>query len=495
MKLFTLGDSISQGFMSLSAARTDLAYSTLIAQKLGLTPQRDYRFADWPHGGIPVNIEAIMRSLNRRYGPDIQGLEWLTVLETINRVVDQAEDYYERGEGRHTIPSNNGQVEYFHNVAVRGFNVSDAWQVTPKLCRETIEQNRPILWGDGYLSGADNPYYRTALRVLNPSLDPKYDDYSQLKWMEKHAQEEGIENCIIWLGANNALSTVIDLKIRQTPNNPEKRPYTLSPIEKAKERKWNLWHPYDFEADYREFMRQVSAIMAKNRAKKWNVFIATVPLVTIAPLAKGVGETTYIEDKGIYYKYYTFFPFEEDFAVKTGKHLTMQDAIYIDDCIRYYNKTIEACVKEANEQSGSKGRYHIVDIAQALNQIAYKRNAGQPTYDFPEYFRFIHPQVNTKYYHADSEGELKQGGIFSLDGVHPTAIGHGLIAYEFLTKMKEAGVVADTDLDWAKIFANDTLYTQPITLMQEIYGKDSLAKHIVNLIQLFSNDFPLTTHG
>src|SRR3712207_6958900 len=29
MKLFTIGDSISQGFMSGAAARTDLAYSTL----------------------------------------------------------------------------------------------------------------------------------------------------------------------------------------------------------------------------------------------------------------------------------------------------------------------------------------------------------------------------------------------------------------------------------------------------------------------------------
>jgi len=28
MKLFTIGDSVSQGFMSLAAARTDLSYST-----------------------------------------------------------------------------------------------------------------------------------------------------------------------------------------------------------------------------------------------------------------------------------------------------------------------------------------------------------------------------------------------------------------------------------------------------------------------------------
>ncbi|MEH2111365.1 MAG: hypothetical protein V7K39_02220 [Nostoc sp.] len=35
MKLFTIDDSISQGFTSLAAARTDLCFSTLIAKQVG----------------------------------------------------------------------------------------------------------------------------------------------------------------------------------------------------------------------------------------------------------------------------------------------------------------------------------------------------------------------------------------------------------------------------------------------------------------------------
>jgi hypothetical protein len=46
------------------------------------------------------------------------------------------------------------------------------------------------------------------------------------------------------------------------------------------------------------------------------------------------------------------------------------------------------------------------------------------------------------------------------------------MAYEFLKVMEEADVVLDTNLDWGAIFTNDTLYTQPIALMQELYGKD-----------------------
>ena len=36
MELFTIGDSISQCFMSLAAARTDKCYSTLLANILGV---------------------------------------------------------------------------------------------------------------------------------------------------------------------------------------------------------------------------------------------------------------------------------------------------------------------------------------------------------------------------------------------------------------------------------------------------------------------------
>ena len=112
----------------------------------------------------------------------------------------------------------------------------------------------------------------------------------------------------------------------------------------------------------------------------------------------------------------------------------------------------------------------------------------------PDYFNFIYPMVNTKYYNADTDGRLKQGGLFTLDGVHPSAIGQGLIAWEFLKVMNAAGVtdIADTiinggftDSEWSSIFSTDLLYSKPISIMQELYGKQELAEHIVKFIQLF----------
>jgi hypothetical protein len=470
--------------MSLAAARTDLSYSTLLALKLGLTLRQDYNFPDWGLGGLPVNLEEIMRTLQKRYGSDIQGLEWLTVLQTINGVVDLAEDYYERGPGaadKPYLPATN----FFHNIAVSGFDVADSWLITPKVCREEIALNQRRGMADNFLTGPGASFYRTALKVLNPSLKKKYDDFSQIDWLKYHAREEGVENLLLWLGANNALGTVICLDIRQTPNNPARRPHGLSHLERAKVRGWNLWHPDDFRAEYAELLRRVDQAMAQNQAAGWRVFIGNVPLVTIAPLAKGVGDTTSIEGRGIYYKYYTYFPFEELFAVQTGKHLTMQQALHIDDCIRAYNQIIRELAAEHNQAHGAE-RYYVVDIAKALDEIAYKRNNSQPPYKFPSYFDFIHPMVNTKYYHADQDGRLKQGGIFTLDGVHPSAIGHGLLAYEFLKVMKSAGVVADDELNWQVIFANDRLYTEPIRLMHEFYGHDQLARHVIRLVQMLN---------
>jgi hypothetical protein len=374
--------------------------------------------------------------------------------------------------------------------------------------------------------------YRTALKILNPSLDPDFDDFSQLDWLRIHATGEGkpdaidkqmgarqknkaaadgVENLILWLGANNALGTVVNLRINQTPNklHAAGRPHEYGHVKRAMFR-WNLWHPDDFRADYELMIDEVDRIMQNNLAKDWKVFVGTVPLVTIAPIAKGIGETTEVDikkyengkfqnAKSMYFKYYTYFPFEEDFAIETGKYLTMQDAVHIDNCIREYNRIIFEKVAALNAANGkgkknAKDRYFVVDTSKALDDLAYKRNNGQPPYELPDALKFLYPPVNTKYYHAGTDGKLKQGGLFSLDGVHPTSIGHGILAREFLKKMIDAGVKLvddpdargdDTGLRWngpGGILESDLLYSQPLKNMQEIYGKDGVASLALRII-------------
>jgi hypothetical protein len=490
MKLFTIGDSISQGFMSGAAARTDLSYSTLVANLMKLT---DYQYPNaWGSGGLPINLEKVLRALAKQFGSDINGLDWVTAVPLVNRLLDEVEDFY--------VPDPSGAT-YFPNVASQGFQVADAWLITPELCQKEIAKSNAEGGNkDGTFALPNAVFYRTALKVLNPSLNPAFNNCSQLEWLRRHATEtqEGVENVLLWLGANNALGTVMGLNIKQTSNKD-----ALMYMSPKDRRQWNLWHPKDFEIEYRELLDRVDQVMQNNRNPNGKVFVGTVPLVTIAPIAKGVGSTTLIEvdpdfdtevlegsektskaAKGqcVYYKYYTyFFRDEEAVSKRDTAYLTLADALHIDDCIRRYNRTIKALIAEKNEQLGQK-RYYVVDISRALQEIAYKRNAGQVQYKFPEFFDLQYPGVNTKYYHADAQGRLRQGGIIGLDGIHPTAVGQGLIAYEFLKVMKDVGVVNSTDLNWQQIFNSDTLYSQPIPIMQELYENKNLAEFCLDVI-------------
>jgi hypothetical protein len=483
MKLFTIGDSISQGFMSGAAAQTDLAYSTLIAGCMGL--EDEYVYPRWAAGGLPLNMELILRRLEEKYGDNVNPLQWTLALRTVNRIIEEAEDYYERKDGRADAPytDNGEEVPYFHNVAFQGCDVADSWALTPAMCRRMISEAEG--GGDAFLpfSGPNAAYYRTALKVLNPSLRPEYDEFSQVRWLAEHASSgEGVENLILWLGANNALGTVVTLQVNQTPNDPDDPPHEMPHPERAS-RDWNLWHPADFEAEYRELLERVDEAMRGNDSEKdWKVFVGNVPLVTIAPLAKGVGPTMEIVRDGktsVYFKYYTYFPFEEnDVRERDVIYLTLAEALHIDDSIRAYNRDISRLLAEKNGEH-PKERYYLVDTCGILESLAFKRNAGQVDYDFPDHFDFVYPRVDTKYYHADRRKRLRQGGLFSLDGVHPTAIGQGIVAYEFMKVMDQAGVTVDGSLEWPAIFDSDTLYSAPISLMHELYNKDWLAKYLL----------------
>jgi hypothetical protein len=135
MKLFTIGDSISQGFMSGAAAHTThLAYSHLIAGCMRL--EGGYEHPRWAAGGLPINLEIILRRLEKQYGDNVNPLELALALRTVNRIFEEAEEYYERRPGRaDTLYTGNGlEVLFFHNVAFQGCDVADSWTLTPERC-------------------------------------------------------------------------------------------------------------------------------------------------------------------------------------------------------------------------------------------------------------------------------------------------------------------------------------------------------------------------
>ncbi|HEY8092504.1 MAG TPA: hypothetical protein VID93_01935, partial [Acidimicrobiales bacterium] len=99
-RLVTIGDSITQGFMSGAIFRTDLSWPAIVADELGFTRFRypTYEPTDGP-GGIPLDLERLSRFIDRTAGPT---LSWNEVLGTARRLrsyMDKIEDYWERGQG------------------------------------------------------------------------------------------------------------------------------------------------------------------------------------------------------------------------------------------------------------------------------------------------------------------------------------------------------------------------------------------------------------
>jgi hypothetical protein len=309
-----------------------------------------------------------------------------------------------------------------------------------------------------------------------------------------HGDGDGVENLVLWLGSNNALGTVVRMGIKRTSESPT-RPLAMALDERNT---FNLWSPDDFKAEFLMLMDKVHEILVSGKCA-CNVFVGTVPPVTIAPLARGVGQEQVVapDPFGVlpqakYFERYTYFLFDLDYARRTRNSLSFDEVLEVDTTIAEYNETIRQAVSDYNTKRKPRGgqavKYVLVDIAKQLLQLAFKRNAGRPPYVLPQelqgYIDATGRPVNTVYYNADRLGRMTSGGVFSLDGVHPTAIGHGLIAHEFLQEMRGVQVNVVRDLDWSAIVASDSLYTNPIALMPELYDNTRLAEMILDLLRL-----------
>ncbi|MET0428308.1 MAG: hypothetical protein ABW026_07390, partial [Microvirga sp.] len=472
-----------------------LAYSTLVARCLGLVPGTDaYPIPLWGAGGLPLNIENLLRSLQRSYGSDIRGpIEWPLAVASVNAFLDDVEDYYERGPGNIALPQAGGR-QFYPNVSVAGFTVADAWTVTPRLCLDRIARDGMTGGKDGLFDLPNCRFERTAHAVLNPSRDPRFDEFSQLRWLEHHHVEgDGVETVILWLGANNALGTIVRMKVLETAN-AAKPPLEMSLDERNA---FNLWTEAHFQAEYEALMERVHEILVRGRTDT-RVFVATVPAVTIAPLARGVGNSRETNDpfgvlpKATYFDRYTYFLFDLDYARRSGNSITFDEAFHIDSTIAAYNRTIAGLVASYNRKPkprrGRKVEYVLVDISDQLLRLAFKRNKEKPPYVLPPELAALNETlgrtVNTVYYTVDRKSVMSAGGVFSLDGVHPSAIGHGLIAREFLEAFRRAGVPVTREIDWNAVAASDTLYARPIALMPELYDNTRLAEMLLDLMRL-----------
>ena len=471
LALAAIGDSLTQGFRSGAIHDTGWSFPAIVARALGLHVPLDFRVPRIPGPGLPLNLEDLLRRVEEKLGPDVSLAEWILEFPRLaHDYIDDLEDYYERGAGAPT-PKFRG---VYHNLAVWGFTANESTTLHAKLAAKVIEEEEGWI-EDDFLGTPSAPMYRTVRRVLNPGDEPLRALDTQVKALARLAAAEPLDALLLWLGANDALGTVLTLEIRDMAD--AQGPIPKSPLKRLA---WNLTSAKQFEADFQALVDGVSAALASQATQ---VFVATIPHVTIPPITTGVGAFD-----GKYFDHYArFFVSQENFDPLLHETLSRADAQRIDERIDAFNAAIRHTVAAANERETKrrarrKLAWHVADCGAVLDELAVKRQkleatpeqalvryyARQGITDHPLLRLSPIPSILTL--RTDEHGRRTGGGLMSLDGVHPSTIGYGLVAEVFLAVMQGAGVrgADPRRVPWSDVIANDAVLQRPPRLWDDV---------------------------
>ena len=203
----------------------------------------------------------------------------------------------------------------------------------------------------------------------------------------------------------------------------------------------------------------------------------TVPHVTIPPVSRGIG--TKVSQGSRYFPYYAR-PWMDDshFDGDRDQCLRAPEVRAIDTAIDIYNDAIHREVEHARSgEDGTVRNWYLLDLAGVLDRLAARRYITDPNarpawwtpYPLPPLVASLNPVPDSRFLTSDREGRRATGGLFSLDGVHPTTVGYGLIAQEVINIMRRAGVTfahgnttrSNPAVDFERLIRLDTLITRP----------------------------------
>lgn len=453
-KLVAIGDSMAQGFKNGGIYRTDLSFPAMVARSMeGNFKMESPSFS--AQTGIPVNMELLVRGLEDRFGDELRLRHYPAAAAHTIRTLRRIKSYWEGN----MVPLHKERELPYHNQAVWGLSTSDVWMMNEAYAKNFIRDNPPSYTVFSALP--DNALYITARLVLNPELNEKAQYNSMIDNVQILQENGGVENLICCVGHNNIVGAVTKLKLVYSE---EKDLNTYHG-----KRRCTLFRPEHFETETRTLYEKIAKLGAKR------VFVPTIPYVTIPPAIRGVNLDG--ELKGGYFDYYArFWIWDEDFDPEKHPHLTREDAITLDQHVDWYNQSIRSLAGEYG--------FHVVPVHKHVKAVARRRMGYERVQAFPpDFVDAIRKNEKTAHL-IDENGKLRlstdfirldentmkldRGGIFSLDGLHPTTIGYGLIANLYLQTMKAAGVAFSAPLDWDFVIENDTLVTDPPKLLDNL---------------------------
>jgi hypothetical protein len=458
-RLVAIGDSVTHGFQSGAIFNTSLSYPMLIARELGWS--QNFRFPGYesPGDGLPLNLEKVAREMGDRFqvADGINAIDAIQLLPWFRGYLDRNEDFWEREVN---IPT-EGLIN--HNLGVYGWDLRNTLSRHADIAQAIIAAKPPK--DDPLAQIPEHANEIATLKVLNTARNESGKALTPLQAAQKLSQEgEGIETLIVFIGANNALGSIFTLNLTWSGDDF---------ADMDKNDKYTVWLPSHFQQELDLIVAEVKKIKARH------VIWGTVPHVTILPFARGIGHgKDKIQPGSRYFPFYVPVWIQEaDFNPKRHPHLTANQARGIDSAIDQYNESIVAAVRSGRLEGRD---WYVFESAGLLDRLASRRYIADPSakpdwwtpYPLPEALE-NHPdgKPTSLFFTSNSQGR-QQGGLFSLDGIHPTTIGYGIIAQEIIKIMQLAGVKfyesdgvtqrsGAIELDFEQLIAQDTLISQP----------------------------------
>jgi hypothetical protein len=460
-RLVTIGDSLTHGFMNAAVHRTDLSWPAIMAYEMGLTAEQfTFPTYEWPTGpgGLPLDLERLARAFEGRFGPHLDFWEIVTAGLWLRSYMDRVEDYWERGPGSRTPPGGAP----FHNMAVYGWDLLDPQLLTSTMVAKRLgRRTRDDPLSQLVEHHQDRAAWPVLQRVQRGSRGRTVVDAVA----DMSGSTQGVETLVVVLGSNNALGAVVTLEPAWTPEGYE----ALPPDQRVAARvRCNVWRPSAFAADWSLLEAKLRKVTAEH------IIIATIPSVTIAPIARGTFKK--VRPQSRYFPFYTRpWVTDEDFDPSRDPHITAEEARAIDSAIDSYNKTLIDAVGAARSDGLD---WYLFDMGSLLDRLATRRYIDSPwarptwwtPYELPDALRMLDPVPNTRFFRSGPEGRT-DGGLFSLDGVHPTTIAYGILAQEVIKVMELAGVefldrhgrprTGPVRVDFERLLRTDTLIGDP----------------------------------
>ncbi|OKH17952.1 hypothetical protein NIES593_22595 [Hydrococcus rivularis NIES-593] len=487
-RLVTIGDSLTHGFQSGAIFKTNLSYPMLIAREMGWSQNFRHPSYFGPGDGLPLNLEKLARELGNRYqiADGINAIDAALLLPWLRGYLDQIEDYWERGEGLNA--PERGAIN--HNLAVYGWDLRNTLSRNADIAKSVIRENPPK--EDFIRQVSENANEIATLWVLNSARNSANKALTPLEAAKALGEEGEIETLIILIGANNALGSILTFKLRWSDVGYQ---------DMRENDKYTVWLPSHFKDELDQIVERVKQIKARH------VIWGTVPHVTIAPFARGVSENGQkIQPGSRYFPFYVPIWLENTFNPNNRRHprLTANQARGIDSAIDKYNEYIVATVREGRRQGKD---WYLLETAGLLDRLAVRRYIedwiARPNwwteYPLPEPLKNLNPQPTSLFFKSNQQGR-QQGGLFSLDGIHPTTIGYGILAQEIINIMQLAGVefyesdgitkkTGKIEIDFARLIKEDTLISKPPAAVSAILDSIGWLDSMTGIIsQLYQNN-------